>query len=67
MGVITAGWAVALIVFLALWTEVPAADRWWIWTCATGVGCGLFGFWYVPRLKRSRAAAAERRAARSSG
>lgn len=67
MGVITGGWLVALIVLLALQRQLPAADRWWIWTCAAGVGCGLFGFWYVPRLKRSRARTAARRAAGPGG
>jgi Protein of unknown function (DUF2530) len=46
----TAAWALALIV-VAL---VPGIPRWWIWTCATGFGMGLFGLWYVPRLKESR-------------
>jgi hypothetical protein len=44
--------------------SIPAAERWWIWTCAAGVAMGIFGLWYVPRLKRSRARAAVRRAAR---
>jgi H+/Cl- antiporter ClcA len=60
--VITAGWAIALIVLLAVRSDIPASDRWWIWTCVTGVGLGLFGLVYVPILKRSRARAAERRA-----
>lgn len=59
--VITAGWAIALIVLLAVRTDVPAADRWWIWTCITGLGLGIFGLLYVPRLKRSRGRAARRR------
>jgi hypothetical protein len=57
----TAAWAVALVVLLVLREQIPAHERWWIWTCATGVAMGLFGLWYVPRLKRSRARAAERR------
>jgi hypothetical protein len=61
--VITAAWAVALVTLLALWAVLPATDRWWIWTCAVGTGTGLFGLWYTPRLKRSRARLAERRAA----
>jgi hypothetical protein len=61
-GVITAGWAVALITLLAVRTEIPAADRWWIWTCVTGLGLGVFGLLYVPHLKRSRERAARRRA-----
>jgi len=60
--VITAGWVVALIVLLAVRPQIPAADRWWIWTCVTGVGLGIFGLLYVPRLKRSRERAARRRA-----
>jgi H+/Cl- antiporter ClcA len=63
---ITTGWAIGLIVLLALWSELPGSDRWWIWTCVTGIGCGLFGLWYVPRLKRSRERTAERRAAESA-
>jgi uncharacterized protein DUF2530 len=65
--VITAGWAIALIILLALRTQIPAADHWWIWTCVTGVGLGLFGLAYVPYLKRSRARTAQRRAAARSG
>jgi len=60
--VITAGWAVALIVLLLVRSDIPAHDRWWIWTCVTGLGLGVFGLLYVPRLKRSRERAARRRA-----
>lgn len=60
--VITAAWAIALVTLLALWAELPPGSRWWIWTCAFGTGAGLFGLWYVPRLKRSRARLAKRRA-----
>ena len=59
--VITAAWAVALVVLLALWEQIPAGQRRWIWTCAAGLGMGLFGLWYVPRMKRARARAAARR------
>jgi Protein of unknown function (DUF2530) len=60
--VITVGWAIALVVLLAVRTDIPPADRWWIWTCASGVGLGVFGLLYVPRLKRSRERAARSRA-----
>ena len=60
--VITGGWVIALIVLLALRSEIPPAERWWIWTCVTGVGLGLFGLLYTPHLKRSRERAARRRA-----
>jgi hypothetical protein len=62
-GSVTAAWAVALIVLLALRSHLPAQDRWWIWVAVVGVGSGLFGLWYVPRIKRSRTRSAERRAA----
>jgi ABC-type nickel/cobalt efflux system permease component RcnA len=62
-GIITVGWAVALIVLLIVRGSLPADARWWLWTCVTGLVMGLFGLWYVPRLKRGRARAAERRAA----
>jgi hypothetical protein len=65
--VITAGWAVALIVVFAVRDSLPAAQRWWVWTCVTGVVLGLFGLWYVPRLQHRRASVAERRAARLGG
>lgn len=60
-GVITAGFAIALIVLLAVRGQLPAADRWWIWVAALGTIMGLFGFIYVPHLKRSRTRAADRR------
>jgi len=61
--VITAGWAVALVVLLVLRDRLAAADRWWVWVPAFGTFLGLFGLVYVPYLKRSRSRAAERRAA----
>jgi len=66
-GVITVCWAVALVALLIARDSIPAADRWWIWTCATGVGLGIFGLCYVPVLKRSRARAAQRRAPADGG
>ena len=61
-GIITAGWAIALIVLLIVRDSVPSDLRWWTWTCAAGLGLGLFGLWYLPRLKRSRTRAAQFRA-----
>ena len=59
--VITAGWAIALVVLLVLREQIPPGQRWWIWTCVAGVVMGLFAMWYVPRLKRARARSAARR------
>jgi Protein of unknown function (DUF2530) len=61
--VITAGWAIALIILLALRGEMAPSDRWWIWVAAFGTFLGLFGLAYVPYLKRSRERAGERRRA----
>ena len=60
--VITAGWAVALVVLLVVRGSLPAGQRWWVWTCACGLAFGLFGLWYVPRLKRGRTRSAARQA-----
>jgi hypothetical protein len=49
---LTAGWAVAFVVLLIV--GLPSRERWWLWTCATGFGMGLFGLWYVPLLKSHR-------------
>jgi ABC-type nickel/cobalt efflux system permease component RcnA len=59
-GIITAAWAIALVVLLIVRDRLPADARWWIWTCVSGLVFGLFGLWYVPRLKRARAKAARR-------
>jgi hypothetical protein len=61
--VITAGWAVALVVVFIVRGSLPAGERWWVWTCVTGLVFGGFGLWYVPHLQRRRVAIAERRAA----
>ena len=57
----TAGWAVALVVLLVIRDSLPADQRWWIWTCVCGIAFGIFASWYVPRLKRGRARAADKR------
>ena len=59
--VITAGWAIAFAVVLAVRHSLPTDARWWVWTCAFGLAMGLFGLWYVPFLKRHRARLAARR------
>lgn len=60
-GVITAGFAIALVVLLIVRDQLPAADRWWVYVAAFGTFMGVFGLVYVPHLKRSRDRAAERR------
>ena len=63
----TAAWAVALVVLLILRDQLPQDERWWIWTCVTGVCMGLFALWYVPRFKRARARKARQRAEAQAG
>ena len=58
-GVITAGWAIALVVLLIIHGSLRADVRWWTWTCVAGLALGLFGLWYLPRLKRARARSAQ--------
>jgi hypothetical protein len=66
--VISVGWVIALIVLLVLRNDLPSGSRWWVWTCVAGLAVGIFGLWYMPVLKRSRARAAERRrTARQAG
>jgi len=66
--VITAGWAIALVVLLIVRGRLPAGERWWIWTCVAGLAFGIFALWYVPRLKRGRSRGAEAQSApRDSG
>lgn len=59
--VITAAWAIALVVLLIAGDALPAGSRWWLWTCVAGLVMGLFGLWYVPLLKRGRAKSAAER------
>lgn len=56
-----------MLILSAIPGVLPASQRWWLWTCGTGVAMGLFGLWYVPLLQRGRArAAAARLAARAA-
>jgi hypothetical protein len=59
-----AGWAIALIVLLIVRSDIPVADRWWIWTAVAGLGMGVFALGYVPYLKHARARMAQRRVTR---
>lgn len=65
--VMTAAWAIALVVLLIVHGDIPPRERWWIWTAVAGFGMGIFGLLYVPHLKRSRVRTAQRRAERDSG
>ena len=60
---ITVGWAVALVVLLIVRDRLPSGERWWLWTCVTGLVFGFFGLWYVPHLQHRRTETAARRAA----
>ena len=64
-GVVTAGWAVALVVLLIVHDDLAPGERWWLWVAVAGFGLGLFGLVYVPHLKRSRSRTAQRRTGRA--
>ncbi|MFB9834356.1 DUF2530 domain-containing protein [Actinoallomurus acaciae] len=59
-----AAFAVAFVILLIV--PLAPGDHWWRWVCLVGFLMGMFGCWYIPRLQRSRAAAAERHAAKHS-
>ena len=63
----TVAWAVALIVLVIMRNHIPESSHWWIWTCTVGVGLGVFGLTYIPRMKRARARAAARRSTGGAG
>ncbi|GGK96563.1 hypothetical protein Sme01_34890 [Sphaerisporangium melleum] len=50
-------WVVALVVLLII--QPGPEHQWWIWTCAAGVGLGIFGYWFVKRRDRPAARPAE--------
>lgn len=63
--VLTAGWAVALVVLLVVRDRLAPANRWWVWVAVAGLGIGVFALFYVPWLKRSRGRAEARRSERA--
>jgi hypothetical protein len=65
--VVTAGWAIALVVLLIVRGSLPAGQRWWVWTAVAGLAIGIFALWYVPRLKRGRTRGADDPAQSASG
>ena len=49
-------WGVALVATLLVRPTLEKhGTQWWVWTCATGFGLGLFGCWWV-RRRRARLA-----------
>jgi hypothetical protein len=43
-------WLLALIAFLLfLHPLIEAGNRWWLWSCVTGIGLGLVGLLYTHR------------------
>ena len=55
------------MVLLIVRGSLPAGERWWVWTCVAGLAFGIFGLWYVPRLKRGRTRAAAGQAQEAPG
>lgn len=52
VAVITAMWAVALVVLLLMGGHLGPENRWWIWTCAAGIGGGLLALAYLRQRRR---------------
>jgi hypothetical protein len=47
-------WSLALIAGIPLYGTLRDDGRgWWLWTCAAGVGLGLFGIAYCKRRERA--------------
>ena len=50
-------WLVASLALLPFYGRLEADGRtWWLWTCLTGFGLGLFGVEYCRRRRRLRQA-----------
>lgn len=51
----TALWFIGFVALLPFWGTLQETGRtWWLWTCLTGVGLGLFGIDYCRRRRRTR-------------
>jgi hypothetical protein len=49
----TVVWLIALVALLPVYSTLSDnGDGWWIWTCAAGVGLGLFGIGFCKRRER---------------
>lgn len=59
VAVITAGWAVALVVLVVLRLAGQDVQDWWLWMCGCGIALGLYGVRYCRRrhsaIERDRA------------
>jgi hypothetical protein len=51
----TAVWLLAFIALLPFYGTLQDTGRtWWLWTCLTGLGLGLFGIDYCRRRRKTR-------------
>ncbi|MDT0343243.1 DUF2530 domain-containing protein [Streptomyces litchfieldiae] len=57
----TIAWAALFVVQLPFYSWYADHDHtWWLWTCLTGAGLGVFGLWYVRRREAAIQAARAR-------
>lgn len=52
VAIITGMWAVALVVLLLAGESLSPNNRWWIWTCAAGIGGGVVALAYLRQRRR---------------
>jgi hypothetical protein len=58
----TLAWFIGFIALLPFYNSLAEDGRtWWLWTCLTGFGLGLFGIEYCRRRKAARLVRAEER------
>ncbi|HNM96898.1 MAG TPA: DUF2530 domain-containing protein [Marmoricola sp.] len=51
----TAIWLIGFVGLLPFYGSLKASgNQWWLWTCAAGVGLGLWGWVYCSRRRRIR-------------
>ncbi|MET3767737.1 hypothetical protein ABIB15_000399 [Marisediminicola sp. UYEF4] len=48
----TGAWVVALVALLVVMPTAEGDNRWWLLTCAIGVGLGLLGLIYTHHRQR---------------
>lgn len=60
----TALWLIGFLALLPFYGRLEdSGNEWWLWTCLSGFGLGLFGLEYCRRRRKARKELAEERPA----